>query len=337
MSLDALASWQVGEPRQQFNDRLGVEEWVLVYVIPNGKMAGARKHFKVALTNRLPGHVTATATATTDVYAPCVHQANPVPSTPSPENHEVTVVLRRPTRGMILQPGRGLLSTGSYENTRIEEIGVLSQPEITWNVTDGVVAVSDTRLAGASTQSIWKPGEPVSQRWILRRKRQHVIDVRGIIIAEVVDLATSEAALIARHDAWLGKGGGFTIKGNKYENLKCMRVEIQRRAENVKWLDSKWFFAKREEEWPEAGIIEPEYYAVSIPSGTLIEGFVPRQGASFAGPFYGAGDPPGANAHLADGDTTWMAVKLRNQDNDVISGGADFSAIEAYFSWEVSS
>jgi hypothetical protein len=156
--------------------------------------------------------------------------------------------------------------------------------------------------------------QPVSQTWHLDREREQIIDVRTVIVAEVVDEAKYRGTIFGRAISWLGKGGSF----GAYSNLKCMKVEIGHRAENAGWLDSKWFFAKREEEWPEAGIIEPEFYAVSMPSGTEIEDF----------------DPDDLPPDLAGDDTGYMSIRLRNQDNDVISGDADFAVIQNYLTWE---
>jgi hypothetical protein len=321
--------YRVKTERSQFVDHLGVERTTLVFEIPTANIALERANFRASLDNILPGHDSG------DVFAPCIHESF---VNIDPENRKgklVTCIYQRPSEGMILIPGRGLLEHSSYDSLRIEEIGVLEHSEIAWDENDGVVAASDTPLAGAPTQSIWDKSEPVSERWILKRERQQIIDVRSVLITKVVDLASIEGTIFARAIDWLGKGGKFTIKGVKYENLKCMRVEIRRRPANVAWMDSRWYFAKREEAWPVAEIIEPEYYGVSMPSGTEIEDFDPGALASDRGPYFGFGNPP--EGSLAAGDTGWMAIALRNQENDVISGDADFSAIASYFTWEVSS
>lgn len=293
MSLTDVERYRIETPEERFVDSTGVEEWTLRYLVPDGTLAGARSHFKSSLTNILPGH------NATDVYAPVVHHFDTVPSE-TKKHQEVRVILRRPTDAMILQPGRGLLSLTTYEVLRTEEVAILEK-----------------RTAAAALDEDGNPKTLVSQRYVLKRERQHIVDVRTVLVATVVDLAATQATINARAKSWAGKRGTFTVAGKKYENLKLMRVEITPRASNVRWLDSRWFFAQRDDEWPEAGVIEEEWYAVSLPSETEIAGF----------------DPDAGTPTLAEDDTGYLALKLHNEDNDVISGDADFAAIANYFSW----
>jgi len=313
MSISQLA---VKSQVNRWNDELGVEEWVLGYTVPNAWVRSNELNFRVSLANLLPG------ADHTDIYAPCIHRSNLVPDPQDANSQILTILYRRPGDAMILQPGRGLLRFSTYSTTKKEETAVYR----------------DGRDYTRQTTDWTKPEEATWASWTvtLERRETLTIEERGIVIVQCADWAIDELALYARAFAWIGMGGEFKIGGEAasypslpsgwadrrgpsivggllFDNLKLMRVDIQRKDNDASVVFSTWQFARNPEGWKESGIVS-EQWAVSDRDGNV----------TFS-------DLDGARPVFASG--SYMALKLHNADPDVIRGKADFSAMQDYFKW----
>jgi len=238
---------------------------------------------------------------TSGVYAPCIHRCNIVPFPNRSGFYRATLEYCRPKREMILLPGRALLGYDSYSTTLTKEIAVFrDRRELT-------------------IYANIPPADWAMYTVTLERKPTLVIEERGLVVIDAADLHTAEATVYQRATDWIGKGGSLLIatRGNptlEFLNLKCSKVEIQRRATDLSIIDSRFHFAQNPKGWRMEGIIQEEWYACD-PNGVPV-------------PY----DPYGSPPVIPSG--SYMAVKLQNMDSDVISGYADFSPLVPYFSWQ---
>jgi hypothetical protein len=286
MTIEALSKYRRSHPSDRpFVDRAGEHERVETYVVPDAKLADAQEHFACSRENILPDH------RKDDVYAPCVQAAVAVPSQEWPNHHEVTVIFRRPSPAMILQPGRAILSLETYTTTIKREYGSFRN----MGSRDGVLI----RPMGSLIQV--DQGLEVIERLAL--------------VVQAADWAVNLNIVAARAEQWTSKGGELTIYGRLWENLKCSRVRVEPRSTNAGILDSTWTFVQNNDGWPREGVIAETYIAFDSEGNQLY--YDPKKKVF---------------PHVKPG-LTWEGRKLIVATSDVISGDADFSALETYFTW----
>jgi len=267
-------------------DREGEHEWVETYKIPNDELEAAKEHLVVGRENILPGH------EKTDIYAPCVTFVQLQAGEEFPEHHIATVLFRRPSPRLILEPGRAILSLETYTTTIKREYGQLHK----------------RKEAAAGTFSMtWEP--------IFEIKVGLEAQERVALVITAADWATHLNVIAERARQWRAKGGELTIYGKEWKNLKCSRTQIRPRSTNAGILDSTWTFIQNDDGWPTEGIIEETWICFDS-NGNELEFDIETEEPV---------NPPVARA--------WHARKLFVQTSDVISGEADFSALEDYFKW----
>jgi len=236
---------------------------------------------------------------TTGLYAPCIHQCQIVPFPRRSGFYKATLHYRRPTREMILRPGRGLLSFDSYTTTIKKEIGVFR---------DG----REQTIYNNIPSTDWA-------MYTVTIERKDVLEVeeRGLVIVDAAEPYTKERSMYQRMMNWIGKGGQFIIGTIPnvlvFSNLKCAKIQAQRRPTDLSVIDMQYQFARKSDPWKESGVIQQEWYATDLDGAEVV--YDPNT------------DPP----TIPEG--TFMAVKLHNMDSDVINGIADFTPISEYFKW----
>lgn len=291
--------YRVKTERSRFIDRIGAEQWTLVFEVPTANIPDERANFRASLDNILPGH------DSDDVFAPCIHDSY---VDIDPENRKgklVTCVYQRPTTQMILRPGRGLLEFSSYSTVQREEVAIYRKHDYT---VEPVVTI---------------PSVGVQSRVSLKKEQATEIIERGVLKCRIVDWASNEMTVYARAAAWIGKGDepqtrstpkpGITINGQLFYRLKCSAVTIQRRPGNVAIVDSLFEFAMKDEKWEESGVITDTWYATNL-DGTEVT--------------YDPDADPAVRPSVP-----YMALKLRNYDLEVVSGYTDFTPIQSYYTW----
>jgi len=291
MTIEALSGDRLSDVSERpFTEREGEHECVQLYKIPDDRLVAAQQHLVTGRENILPGH------DKEDIYAPCVSSVQVVPSQEFPKHHVATVLFRRPSPRVILQPGRAMLSIETYSTTIKREYGQLNKREAP---TAGVVVVQVGPLFEVKVGlEVWE---------------------RVALVIRAADWATQWNTVSDRAQEWRAKGGKLTIYGKLWENLKCSRVQIQHRGTDASILDSSWTFVQNDDGWPIEGIIEETWIGYDSNGNELIL------------------DPAThrpVNQPMENGlPVSWVTRRLTVQTSDVISGEADFSALEDYFKW----
>jgi len=314
----SLQAYRIPYEAERFTDAVGTKEWVLTFSVPLANVESLRPSFAASVDNKLPG-------SDGTVYAPCIQAAVKVDD-PKDANAQLLIcTYKRPTAEMILRPGRALLSSDGYSTT----------------VTEETAEFMDSRVINASHVP---PGATVMgwTTW-LELRQQLVIKDRGTIIVQQADDVEKELAIYARREAWMSKGGKFTVGGRAvsypalpegyadnrglptidtlvFENLKLIKCQIERRATDLSVVDSVWTFAQKPEGWAKSGIVPKAWYCCSNEDGTLYtyddKHDIVRDQHRMVVPLGG-----------------YLLRRLNTYDSEVIDGEADFTPIQEYFKW----
>jgi hypothetical protein len=294
-----LEKYRIKSSSERWSSQYETEEWVLVYIIPEDKRDTLKPYYKVSIDNILPGH------DTTDPYAPCINESGPMAlSEAYPGHYELPVVYRRPPINMILQPGRGICGMNTYASSRTKEIADIPT-SLTQPLSSNEIRITDLNLI---------------------TKSQIIESVeRGTLIVQATNWEGNENTLLTRALAWIGMGGSFKYRGKLYTNLKLAAVDIGRRASNAAVVDSTWQFAQNPSGWKASGT--PTEYWQRVEYNTReVARYVDPLGNNLAIP----GQFPGGDTFTAK---SYVSIKLREVESEVIRGSASFTPIESYFSW----
>jgi len=260
LTIEALSKYRRAHSSDRpLVDNEGEEECVQIYIIPNDELDNARQHFASGRENILLGH------NKKDVYAPCVNSAVVVPSMEFPEHHEVTVLFRRPSPGLILQPGRAILSLDTY--TTSEKIGgSVTTRAATESSGEGDIRATQITIQEWPTVSIpslqiaslsaARPGDVMSAhppplppmkeggttQTTTKPATAFVSRAHLALIIEAADFAVNLNVVARREEAWIDKRGQLYIHGYLWRDLKCARVRVRPRSTNAGILDSTWTF-----------------------------------------------------------------------------------------------
>ena len=300
MSLD---QYKIKSQENRWNEEYGVEEWVLVFAIPNNRVQAEQINFRVSMANLLPG------CDQSDVYAPCINASALQPDAEDPGGQLLRVTYRRPPASMILQPGRGLLSFGTYTTTRTTE---------TAEFIDGREVIRQIANVGK--------GAAIGS-WTSRLEKRKILKIeeRGTVTVRCADWAAAELDLYARAASWIGKGGKLVIngvdfaQGGAYPAIKCAQITIERRAADASVVESSWVFARKADGFRTSGEQLLSAYAVDL-SGNAV---------SYDWNTGLATDSDGNKLRAGQ----FLVTELNDKDADAISGIADFAAMGDYFKW----
>ena len=235
----------------------------------------------------------------TGIYDACITHMSVRPAIPLLPYVMVTCLYEKPTAAMILQPGRGLINFSSYSTVKVKD-----------------AAVFNSTIAHNDGETVY------SYQNRLRRRRATDELERALIVVRTADSVTNYETVLARAVAWIGKGGTLNSKTNgtfdygntSFSNLKLARVDLTPRADDVSVIDGVWQFAQNPDGWRSEGVINDEWYAADALTGVEVE------------------YDPDANPPVIPG-SAFMALKLKNEDYEVITGEQDFTDIEGYFDW----
>ncbi|HUX01996.1 MAG TPA: hypothetical protein VMY35_13555 [Phycisphaerae bacterium] len=278
-----------------FTDDTGREHWTRQFRIPASKLKELAPYLKKSTDNILPG------SDRLDVYAPCIHSCQMADS----DDDAVVAVCdyQRPTREMILRPGRAYYETGTYVTTVKEEVALFC---------DGRETMIQMGIAPASIASAIVK---------LEIKEAITIKHRGIVTVYEADSADDEWPLHEREQELRGKGGTLVVDadGHSFGSLKLSEVQIGRRAGDLSILDSTWKFSQNLEGFRIAPYIVYSYFCVDLQGNTVTYDPTTRVVTDSEGKIMQRG--------------TYMLVPLQKYDPDVITGMASFSVFTEYFAW----
>lgn len=289
-----IERYAVKKESPSFTDDTGREHWTREFRFPAAVLKELAPHLKKNIDNLLPG------SNRLDVYAPCIHSFQMADT----DDGQIAAVCdyQRPTREMILQPGRAFFERGSYVTTVKEETAIRY---------DGREVMVQLGVAA----------ETIASSFItLQIKEMLTIKHRGVVTVYEADHAKDEWALEERAEALLGTGGYLQIDDQHViPSLKLADVEFGRRASDLSIIDSTWKFSQNREGWRMSPYVIDSYYCVDRDGNTLNYDQTTRIVTDSKGNVMRRGQ--------------YMLVRLNKYDPDIITGLGDFSAFTEYFKW----